>query len=308
MILLMLVLFSYYFMNSKFLNHASINVSSQGLFNGVVTNYNKTKRFSDEQKDKIRQHYAGFWQFVSDTTITSSNVRKSDCVEFKDNGIVWEVIQWRLKLPSGDTLATDQVLTGYVSPYSKAPYDSQKTIAEFRVLHQAFISNSDSCYGKSDVDELWEFAKNNEGLTINHRVFVPYKGEIADFFPEGMIHVVDKLQLNECRDLSLSSFAKRKFQESLGSQQFLGVNVLRSYYDPMIIDELLRRFPNVNKLLPDSLAINYVKDESGMVTGCHFTNKIVRGKFEEQLLNEVVTWKLPPGSDDNGRYSFLLHK
>ena len=127
------------------------------------------------------------------------------------------MIQWIVKLPTGDSITLSHVFTAFTDPFSHAPYDSTRIVSETRILRQAFINWNDTCYGESQFDstqrgELWELGKNGDLLLINHRSYTKFTGDVSKFFPPGMVTIINssvgKMQMWITGGIRESRFSK----------------------------------------------------------------------------------------------------
>jgi hypothetical protein len=149
--------------------------------------YKQAKRFNPEQKTEFLKSHAGFWVYRSYFLAGGVPLKKIDLLELKDNGIIWEVIEWDVKMPSGKESGYYQIRTGYVEPYGLFNND---TLGDAYTIHQSFITSNDTCFGGWNFLDLWVIRKEGESLVICKRKYDPYKGVIRDFFPYGMIDLV----------------------------------------------------------------------------------------------------------------------
>jgi hypothetical protein len=149
--------------------------------------YKQAKRFGAEQKNEFLKNHAGFWVYQSYFLAGGVPLKKIDLLEFKDNGIIWEVIEWDVKMPSGKEAVYYQIRTGYVEPYGTLKND---TLGDAYTIHQTFITSKDTCFGGWNFLDLWVIRREGESLVICKRQYDRYKGVIPEFFPHGMIDLV----------------------------------------------------------------------------------------------------------------------
>ena len=149
--------------------------------------YKQAKRFSPERKAEFLRKHAGFWTYRLDTIVAGVPLKKTDLLEFKDNGIIWQVVEWDVKMPSGASRNFFQIRTGYVDPYGTLKGD---TLSDAFTIHQSFIAGADTCFGGWNFLDLWVIRKDGESLVVSRRKYAPYKGALTDFFPKGMIDLV----------------------------------------------------------------------------------------------------------------------
>jgi hypothetical protein len=149
--------------------------------------YKQAKRFTPAKKAEFLKKHAGFWTYRSDTTIAGTPLKKIDQLEFKDNGIIWQVVEWDVKMPSGPLKKFFQIRTGYVDPYGTLKND---TLSDVFTIHQVFITGADTCFGGWNFLDLWVVRKVGESLVVSKRNYEPYKGALPEFFPKGIIDLV----------------------------------------------------------------------------------------------------------------------
>ncbi len=152
--------------------------------------YRNTKRFSQEEKLQFLAAHAGLWEYTSEVTAGGLPLARSDLLEIKSNGIIWQVAQWDVALPGPTApVATRliQVRTAYVVPYGALGND---TLSDAYTIHQIFIRGSDTCFGGWNFLDLWNMAKSGDSLVLNRKKYGRYRGEPAAFFPKGLIDLV----------------------------------------------------------------------------------------------------------------------
>jgi hypothetical protein len=149
--------------------------------------YKQAKRFNPEQKEEFLKTHAGLWVYRYYGVTGDVPLKKIDLLELKDNGIIWEVVEWDVKMPSGKESALYQIRTGYVEPYGIMRND---TLSDAYTIHQSFITSSDTCFGGWNFLDLWVIRKEGASLVVSKRKYEPYQGAITEFFPHGMIDLV----------------------------------------------------------------------------------------------------------------------
>lgn len=159
--------------------------------------YKKAYRFSEQEKAGFLRNHAGLWQFNIETLIDGKVVKKTDRIEIKNNGIVWQVIEWTIPMPSDSTITFCQIRTAYLKPYGVVGGDS---IVDAFVLSQAFINGTDTCIGSWNYPELWSFRMAGSALTLNRRQYAIYNGELDNFFPAGSVSFVESVENHLLKD------------------------------------------------------------------------------------------------------------
>jgi hypothetical protein len=153
----------------------------------LVLYYKEAKRFTPEKKSDFLKNHTGFWTYQSYAMVGGVPLKKIDLLELKDNGIIWQVIEWHVKMPSGKNAAFYQIRTGYMEPYGTMRND---TLNDFYTIHQSFISSHDTCFGGWNFLDLWVVRREGTSLIVCKRRYEQYTGVVADFFPHGMIDLV----------------------------------------------------------------------------------------------------------------------
>jgi hypothetical protein len=254
----------------------------------------KIVQMSEAQQDSIRKLVAGFW--VSEFKNQNGTVRKSDHLEIRDNGIIWQVINWAVTFPSEDTLSMYLARNGYLIPHGKRSEKSGYA-CDVRIIRQTFIIRTDTCYGASQVDELWSMEKSPDGLICNDRSFSSYTGKIVEFFPEGMIDLVDKLITNGCAPgYNLQSYARDAICAQLKSLDPIEFNKetmrqwISHYYDPLIVDDILHS--QMLFSIPESLTVSFGISADGKVTESRIKYG-TSGRVSQLLMQSLSRWEFP---------------
>lgn len=254
----------------------------------------KMSQLKESQQDSLRKAFAGFW--VSETNGSNTAVKKSDHLELRDNGIIWQVINWFVTFPSGDTISMYLVRNAYLIPYGKHSGKSGYA-CDVRIIRQTFIVGQDTCYGASQADELWLVEKNSDGIKFNDRFLQNYHGELSSFFPEGMIDLVDKLELVSCAPGStLQMFANDAIKQQLkgiAAVDFKEESVhqwIDNYFNPIIVDDILHS--QLIFSVPESLTVSFaVSSEGNVLEPVIKSGK--KGRVSEMLIQNIRSWSFP---------------
>ena len=86
------------------------------IVNSEFESFRNLKEFSDEQKLSYKKSAAGFW--IYQTEDSTAPFQKLDRIELLDNGIIWQVTDWFVEFPSGDTVSFMLVRHAYLDPYA----------------------------------------------------------------------------------------------------------------------------------------------------------------------------------------------
>ena len=263
--------------------------------------YRDFKEFSEDKKTELKKEFAGFW--VYKTEDSTSPVQKWDHLELRDNGIIWQVIDWFIELPSGDTASVLYARTAYMNPFGKIP-EMEEYGCDVRIIRQTFARDKDTCYGESQVDQMWHAQKEGDDLILNRKRYTPYHGELENFFPEGALDLVDMLIDENCnRGTSLQSYAKDFMKENFIQSSPIQFNEdgvkqwIDHYYRPAVIDEILELISPVSAL-PDSVQIEFGLSADGQVIKPRFKSAImINSTFHKMVLAEIGTWVFPKITD-----------
>jgi hypothetical protein len=170
--------------------------------------------YDDARRDAVRKAVAGFWMTAASDTQLTPAIRVDDRVELKTNGIIWEVKQYHVVLPTRDTLAFTYVMTGYLMPYGQRLIADSSAFSDIRVIYQVMIVDRDTCYGASDITTGWLHSARpgaDSLMRIEGARYRPYRGALTSFFPSGAIDLVKKVNLNPCpQELSFFDVLKRR--------------------------------------------------------------------------------------------------
>lgn len=253
-----------------------------------------------EQKDRasMQKSWGGFW--INQTTDTTAPIQKKECRELRDNGILWEVVSWVVRYPSGLRKTYYHARTCYVNPYALAP-EKRGVVCDVRTIRQVYITETDTCYGESQVDEQWVTRKEDTQLIMNRKRFIPYQGDIYTFFPDGMIDLVDKLLLQECpTGASLGGLVTTQMEQEYGNRSLFSrfdekqlTILMDEYFKPAVVDEMFAVMPFF-AIVPQTVSVNLTVLAHGNVkaslTGM---KKIMVGNYEVYLIRALDAWKLP---------------
>jgi hypothetical protein len=146
---------------------------------------------SVEQQEVVRS-IAGFWVApLSDSTVSVPFSGK-DMIELKDNGIIWRVMEYRLVRAEGDTVVYRHSYDAYLRAHGWKTGKDSVAACDVRLLRQATIAGDDTCYGPTDVDVVWDVTVKGGRLGLEGRDYSAYEGELAAFFPEGAVRMIER--------------------------------------------------------------------------------------------------------------------
>jgi hypothetical protein len=272
------------------------------LMHGDFENFRHLVQFDSLKVREVQKEIAGFWMFAEGDTATSP-VAKREYMEIVDNGMLWQVNDWFINKPSGGRSRVTQVKNGFVNPYSYTP-ENDAWYVQTRIIRQIFVADSDTCYGTSQVDEIWIINKNEDGtIRVNYRDYEKYAGELTEFFPDGdLLDIVDKITMRRCASAtSIESIAKRLLARSLDPVMFFQREqaidrLINKYYRPIVLDELVRLHDP--RTVPDELNIRLTIGIDGAVTDIRHRQtgmlaRLITRRFDERAIMDMNSWLFP---------------
>jgi hypothetical protein len=293
------------------INNSGIPAGLASLINADYENFRNLKQLDSATVDEVRGRIAGLWVYeYGDET---SPVSKREYMEMIGNGIMWVVRVWGLRTPDGAAHKITHVATAFLSPYSESP-DGSGYYCETRIIRQAYIFGGDTCYGASQVDEIWEIglrenggtgagAENNRAFTLNRREYRPYTGDTKNFYPDiNLLAMIDKIELSACpAAANFSWLSKKILARSMDAVPFVaraGIvdSLIRSYYKPLVLDELARRYDP--RAVPDVMDVRMTISPEGTVTGLKYRGaKVVNKRFDDLAVPDMKGWLFPATGD-----------
>jgi hypothetical protein len=296
---LLLVFLIVGFLGYKILKQGDITSGLNSMVNMDVQGMRQLQAMDDTTKKTLQKTFGGFWVYKTEDSL--SPVQKNDCLELRDNGIIWQVIHWRVKYPSGDTESFYHVRYGYLNP-SNTTNNSDNIVCEVRTIRQIFIHDGDTCFGTSQVDELWQARKNDTVLNLNRKKYTPYHGELTIFFPDGMIDLINKVVINDCRrNLTSGAIIKENlnnYYQNTDTKKTNDTRIIKQslsdYFKAAYVDEIFSALPYF-PVLPDSIVVPIACTERGRLEVTLSKNETARlHHFEKIVINELATWPVPP--------------
>lgn len=260
---------------------------------------------------------AGFWQRFEEKKLPEKPYSINDCIEIKDNGIFWQVVQYTLWLSESDSAKIMHVLTGYINPFKADPSDSTTTLVDAFVRAQAFVVNQDTCYvGKETMDlqrqqnimemmsEVFasKIRADQNVLYIDDKKYAAYdtvKYPLADFFPLGTVEIVDKFSVEKCLSgYSLSTIVKRESERYLSTTENPITensvkDIIKNYYQPLIVNLIAKGYTSkVLEPMSGKIILGFDVNGNGTVSGIKIINdKLSNRYFSKRLVGEIATWR-----------------
>jgi hypothetical protein len=265
------------------------------MLSGEFDNYRNLKEIDSVHVDSIKNQIAGFW--VHSSGDPSTAVRVTDCLELQKSGIIWQVIRWDINYLNADSISLYHIRHCYLNPYSLSA-DSSEVICDVRILRQSFIYGDDTCYGASQIDNMWRGKWLNGVLELNKKKYTHYSGSLQTFFPDSMIDLVDRIDIAECSGSSRLTprsieFLRNTFAENQSVIQPDNRKILYDFYDYFLKDELIESLPYLSSI-DDSVPIILTIQPDGNVQNVILQgNVVVQNKLQEQILKEAFSWKFP---------------
>jgi hypothetical protein len=306
-----------------------INNASQGT-KRLELYYRGAQRFSEEQKALYLKGLAGFWTFDLEKMAGGRLISKKDRLEIKENGIVWQVVEWKMTMPADTSATFTQVRTAYINPYGISRGD---TLSDAYVLSQAFMGGNYTCFGGYNYSELWQISRRGGDLTISKRNYRPYKGDINVFFPPGAVDLVESSERQLYYDTIAGgvketklNFVKyiRQTEASTGKVTLLPIRdsingldryfrlhletvwqamktaihggndaviLLEKYYQPFVVDEQWRLFP---RPVPRTVQVCFIVTMDGRVDSVRLhSSEPVNRMFASDLTGQITSWRFP---------------
>ena len=296
---LLLVLFlALGYLGYSVLKKGGLTAGINSFLNTDISEFRSLQAMNEEQKTALKKVFGGFW--VYRTASSDDPIQKEECLELRDNGIIWEVIRWQVAYPDMDTAVYYHVRYGYLNPYSIAA-DEKSVVCEVRTIRQVFIVDGDTCFGQSQVDELWQTRKNDSLLIMNRKRFHPYKGELSEFFPEGMIDLIDKLIMTDCtHGYSLGEVVSTHLRECYQNNELTRTcdttmlkQVLSDYFEKAVMEELFSSIPYF-PALPEEVEVPLtLRPDGGVILDISKAKREQKDHFTELLYGDVENWPFP---------------
>ncbi|MBN1761093.1 MAG: hypothetical protein JW863_22380 [Chitinispirillaceae bacterium] len=263
-----------------------------------ISDFRSLQSMKEEQKTALQKAFGGFW--VYRTTSEDAPVQKEERLELRDNGIIWQVIRWQVVYPDADTAVYYHVRHGYLNPYSIAA-DEKSVVCEVRTIRQVFIVDGDTCFGKSQVDELWQTRISDSLLIMNRRRYQVYTGELVDFFPEGMIDLIDKLIINDCtHGFGLGQVVREHLQNCYQNNEWTRScdtnylqQALSGYFEKAVMEELFSSIPYFPSLPKEVALLLTLRSDGRVILAVTKAKRAQMDHFTQLLYSGVENWPFP---------------
>ncbi|MCX7726989.1 MAG: hypothetical protein N2053_09090, partial [Chitinispirillaceae bacterium] len=131
--ILFLVVFIVGVIGYQIIKKRAFTDSMGSLFTSDIESFRALKTMKEEEKEKLKKQFAGFWVNKTENS-DSLPIQKYDCLEIKDNGIIWEVISWRVSYPGRDSFYYYyHIKHAYFNPYDTGA-DGKTFVCEVRTI------------------------------------------------------------------------------------------------------------------------------------------------------------------------------
>lgn len=274
-----------------------------GLFDTSYDDGRHLEQFERPVRDAYKKKYAGFWHAEE---MLSDAIRLKDRLELKDNGIIWQVLHYQMRLPGGDSTSFTHVRHAYLDPYGRDTRDTTEVVGEMHIIGQVYYASDDTCYGPSGENLLWKVGRTQEGLRFHGRDYASYETASLDtFFPAGAIKLIDNINVPKCPEKTgLRSFlhlrlarAFQKMNPSANPEDKVK-ELLHQYYAPIILDPMVEYYRTWKVQIPQQISLELVIGADGNVIRTSIKGQTVQGrKAEEAIAEEAKVWKFPPIQD-----------
>jgi len=300
-VLVFVVLFYIFLKMSSLGGKMHVGPSGGPALYQVLSEHGGYRLFSDERRELEKKKFAGFWEFVTDT-LDSGALQERDRIELKDNGIVWEVREFVIRLPLGDSAGFTQVIHAYMNPYGLIKKDTGVTVCEARILRQVMISKGDTCYGPSQVDCTWRARRSGNVLELEHRRYSPYgNAPLSSFFPAGAIDLINKVSIAECPEgWTPISFAEKAVAAeyktiTAGRRSIPEVNdIIARYYAPLVKENIRQLSSIIFQAIPPSLTATFKLLGDGSTAEIEIQGEKTRQTpYSQAIAGHVAAWVFP---------------
>jgi hypothetical protein len=222
---------------------------------------------SETQQDSLRKAIAGFWTWDGTVSAADPSVM-TDRIELKTNGIIWQVQQYRIGLPSGDSAKLTYIQQAYLTPTAWADSAETTLQCDVRVLKKVRILDGDTCYQKTfertenilpkstkrdsiefmpTMDAVWYIKAGGGSFEWEGRRYASYGNQdLSLFFPVGAIKLVDDIRLSPCSGSATdAAVVRQRLAEDIARQTSRGgreadvVALMTRYYFPLCLKPLV---------------------------------------------------------------------
>lgn len=274
--------------------------------------------YDSTRVEEMKKTVCGYWYRNEIKQLPHKIYSLNDCVELKENGVFWQVQQYSLWLPNGDSVNFMHVLTGFINPFKSDPKDSNAILIDAFMRAQAYAFSQETCYVASLVADLHKqqdimamtqevyatrIKRVDSTLMIDQKVYTSYdtiKNPLAAFFPLGSVELVDKFSIEKCpNDFSLSSIVKSELEKYYSSCPLAKRDsndiclTIQRYYHPLIVAHLANKYTSgVLEPMKGQLLISVSVKTDGTVDAVSVKKgRVTNDHFPQRLTEEIKTWR-----------------
>lgn len=176
------------------------DIQDYSKYKAKIDNNKKLRPFSENQKDSVSLLLAGFWQYDK-PAVDTSTPGISDRIEINKNGIIWRAITYKYLTSTNDTSRFMHAMTAYLRPFASSKDNPSHLTFDTHIIRQTF-AGADTCYGIGNVDTTWEIIRGPNNLQMNNVTYIPFDtSDLAHFFPQGAVAMVDDIKINPCKSV-----------------------------------------------------------------------------------------------------------
>jgi len=272
--------------------------AQRGPMVGAIPGMGEYIQFDSTQKESMKAALSGFWVYDGPGA-ASLPMQGRVRLELKKNGIIWEVRNYALRLPSGDTARFTHVMHSYILPYGVRRKHRTEIVCDSRVLRQVMFMPHDTCYGESQVDGVRSFERGESTLTTESMCLAPYGNRpLKDFFPPGAIDYIDSIRLDACpRGMDFAVFAQKAVADDLkrmtvDTRRREDVRAIVDRYYAPIFRMAFPRENTAGKRQSANLTLSI--DAGGEVVQARLSGfHLIIAQWETRLISSAKSWQFP---------------
>jgi hypothetical protein len=277
-----------------------------------VNSFSSSDSGATTATDSLRVEYynlvAGFWEH--------SSADLYDRIELKDNGIIWQYTEKTFAFPYNVSKKITRVLTSFLSPmrFGAGNY----AMSNLRIIRETWIGYNnppDTCYGKNFYDivantSFSSDALGHDTLFFDGVAYTRYKGELKDFFPDGVILLVDDIRLRSCSKLNpLQDWLRENLSYSFNDREipfdalkFEQEQLLKKYYIPYCLSKVEGAMMFEHTY---DLDLKIIISPNGSVEDCVVKGKdFISAPSKKPIADEVKRWKFPSDGQNSDTLAF----
>jgi hypothetical protein len=283
----------------RFARHGLPLQFSRALLHGSQKQYvsnQVARKYEDATVDSIQKLMGGFWVWAVD-----SPVQVRDRLELRDNGIIWNQLQYRYPLPDGTTRTRHHMIHAYIEPYGMKQGDSATSVCNAILIRQIWFSEDDTCFGSSNDTLMWQISRNESTLTFENRTYRPYTGSLDTFFVSGAVDLVDSVGIDNCpRPAHIRRFMREDIVTATDRVPAMPHTPSRirtyidRYYLPITVINVVNGMARIDPARPRGLQARFVVTAEGRIEQVRLTGADTWHESRKTALQRRMgTWLLP---------------